>query len=65
MSDVIAFPAERATPRRTESYQEPAEIVIFPGVRIERMGPVSRDDIPPRPRRRSGPRKGAPTRRPA
>jgi hypothetical protein len=65
MSDVIAFPAERATPRRTDFYQEPAQVVIFPGVRIERMAPPPRDDIPPRPRRRGGPRKPTPTRRPA
>jgi hypothetical protein len=63
MSDVVAFPAERARPRRTEFHQEPAEVVIFPGVRIERMAPVARDEIPPRRRRRAA--KSEEARRPA
>jgi hypothetical protein len=63
MSDVIAFPAERTRPRRTDFYQEPAEVVIFPGVRIERMAAPGRDDVPPRRRRR--PAKNQDTRRPA
>ena len=38
MSAVIQFPTSRNTPRAESGHSGPAEIIIFPGVRIERTG---------------------------
>jgi hypothetical protein len=56
-SDVIMFPAGRVRPVRGEQGEALGQVVIFNGVRIERMeepGPVPKSQghlLPPRPRR--------------
>ena len=47
MRDVIEFPMNRIGKPRIVEGREPAEIVIFPGVRIERPGFNLADRLPP------------------
>ena len=51
MNSVIAFPAERLKPADTAARRGGAEIVIFPGVRIERREFNLADRVAPRRRR--------------
>jgi hypothetical protein len=37
MSSVIAFPSKLVRPASETAMQGPADVIIFPGVRIERM----------------------------
>lgn len=56
-SAVIAFPTDRVRPASREAGKSPGEVVIFSGVRIERMTdeplrlPKQGQLLPPRPRR--------------
>jgi hypothetical protein len=54
MGTILTFPRERLPQSATPTLSEPAEIVIFPGIRIERYDFSLADRLPP-PRRRGGP----------
>ena len=47
MKDVIEFPMNRTTKPKIAEGRAPAEVVIFPGVRIERPGFNLADRITP------------------
>ncbi|MBM3519383.1 MAG: hypothetical protein FJX63_01205 [Alphaproteobacteria bacterium] len=55
MSAVIAFPIERTARTARGERNGPGEIVIFPGVRIERTDFSLSDRLPPARRRRNSP----------
>jgi hypothetical protein len=54
MGTILTFPRDRLQQRRGTAQERPAEIVIFPGVRIERYDFSLADRLPP-PRRRGRP----------
>ena len=54
MGTILTFPRERLRPKAASSHEGPAEILIFPGVRIERYDFSLADRLPP-PRRRGRP----------
>jgi len=55
MSAVIAFPIERTARPESGVRNGPGEVVIFPGVRIERAEFSLSDRLPPARRRRNSP----------
>jgi hypothetical protein len=55
MSAVIAFPIERTARQEPGARRGPGEVVIFPGVRIERAEFNLSDRLPPARRRRNAP----------
>jgi hypothetical protein len=54
MGTILTFPRDRLRQSAKEAHRGPAEIVIFPGVRIERYDFSLADRLPP-PRRRGRP----------
>jgi hypothetical protein len=54
MGTILTFPRERLEQSAARAHEGPAEIVIFPGVRIERFDFSLADRLPP-PRRRGRP----------
>ncbi len=54
MGTILTFPRDRLQLRQDHAHAGPAEIVIFPGVRIERYDFSLADRLPP-PRRRGRP----------
>jgi hypothetical protein len=54
MGTILTFPRERLEPKAGSFHEGPAEILIFPGVRIERYDFSLADRLPP-PRRRGRP----------
>ena len=54
MGTILTFPRDRVPQRAAKAHEGPAEIVIFPGVRIERYDFSLADRLPP-PRRRGRP----------
>jgi hypothetical protein len=54
MGTILTFPRDRLQQGRGTAQERPAEIVIFPGVRIERYDFSLADRLPP-PRRRGRP----------
>lgn len=54
MGTLLTFPRDRVPQRASMAQEGPAEIVIFPGVRIERYDFSLADRLPP-PRRRGRP----------
>jgi hypothetical protein len=54
MGTILTFPRDRLPQSAKRVHSEPAEIVIFPGIRIERYDFSLADRLPP-PRRRGRP----------
>jgi hypothetical protein len=54
MGTLLTFPRNRLSQSAKQNLAEPAEIVIFPGIRIERYDFSLADRLPP-PRRRGRP----------
>jgi hypothetical protein len=54
MGTILTFPRDRPLQSAKDAHSGPAEIVIFPGVRIERYDFSLADRLPP-PRRRGRP----------
>lgn len=54
MGTILTFPRDRTSQKTGRAHEGPAEIVIFPGVRIERYDFSLADRLPP-PRRRGRP----------
>lgn len=54
MGTILTFPRDRLLQSAKDAHAGPAEIVIFPGVRIERYDFSLADRLPP-PRRRGRP----------
>ena len=54
MGTILTFPRDRLLQSAKDAHSGPAEIVIFPGVRIERYDFSLADRLPP-PRRRGRP----------
>ncbi|MBK1870013.1 hypothetical protein [Taklimakanibacter albus] len=54
MGTILTFPRDRVPQRAAKAHEGSAEIVIFPGVRIERYDFSLADRLPP-PRRRGRP----------
>jgi hypothetical protein len=54
MGTILTFPRDRVPQRAASAHEGSAEIVIFPGVRIERYDFSLADRLPP-PRRRGRP----------
>lgn len=54
MGTILTFPRDRLRPKAASFHEGPAEILIFPGVRIERYDFSLADRLPP-PRRRGRP----------
>ena len=46
MSSIVQFPLERVAPRSRKQASAAAEIIIFPGVRIERKQQAARNTVP-------------------
>lgn len=51
MGTILTFPRDRVPQRASRAHERPAEIVIFPGVRIERYDFSLADRLPPQRRR--------------
>ncbi|HTN96653.1 MAG TPA: hypothetical protein VL101_06730 [Nordella sp.] len=51
MGTILTFPRDRVPQRADRAHEGPAEIVIFPGVRIERYDFSLADRLPPQRRR--------------